>query len=285
MVGKPKGAAKREAAPVIKKDTPEKPAHPKAAVIAAFKNSLGMTTLGEGVPEKGSRGRQVDVKVGQATRQTVARDSRRRDQEQPSPSEFESPRLHQNPKARVPDLTGIPESVNENAFGNEYRGISREAFVRGRQLGPDRAKGLLDWLEEEGGRSVEEQEPGQAESAGGSRVQAPERSSPAADTRDPVGASEAVPVRGRSPGVVPEAPVAAPVYESITQEVDRRVKEECDRDPEINANALRPGMEIRVKQERRQKALEQAESPEVEPGEFPDYANESQQIRAGRRKR
>ena len=72
-----------------------------------------------------------------------------------------------------------------------------------------------------------------------------------------------------------------PVYESVSQEVERRTKEVCDQDPEANADAVRPHVEMLVKNERRQKALEAEGAARAEA---PDYDTGSQEVRRGRRR-
>jgi acetolactate synthase regulatory subunit len=64
----------------------------------------------------------------------------------------------------------------------------------------------------------------------------------------------------------------------VLQEVERRTKEVCERDPEANPDAVRPHVEMLVKNERRQKALE------AEGAEAPDYDTGSQEVRRGRRR-
>ena len=103
----------------------------------------------EGVPEKGtSRGRQVDMKVGphregappQRRERPASRVEARK--EQPSPSEFESPRLHQNSTA------GVIEAF-KSALGMTTLGGVPVDFLNG-TTGPN-AKvltGFDDWLEE-----------------------------------------------------------------------------------------------------------------------------------------
>ena len=78
------------------------------------------------------------------------------------------------------------------------------------------------------------------------------------------------------------APVVTPVYESLSQEVERRTKEVCDQDPEANADAVRPHVEMLVKNERRRRAAEQAEG--AGRAEAPDYDTGSQEVRRGRRR-
>ena len=205
VVGKPKGAAKREVAPVIKKDTPEKSTHPKAAVIAAFKSALGMTTLGEGVPEK---------------------------------------------------IDWLEEEGDGEGIEMEAGAIASTAA---RAEGAGEAKQGEDTRTDSGGADpVQGSEPGILPLSG----------------RNPSGASEAPPVRDRAPGVVPVAPVVTPVYESVPQEVERRTKEVCDRDPEANPDAVRPHVEMLVKNERRRQKAAAA----------PDYDTGSQEVRRGRRR-
>jgi hypothetical protein len=83
-------------------------------------------------------------------------------------------------------------------------------------------------------------------------------------------------------GFASEAPVVTPVYESIPQEVERRVKEVMDREPESDEAVVRSNVTDGVKKLRRQKALE-AEGSARE--EAPDYDTGSQEVRRGRRKR
>ena len=79
-----------------------------------------------------------------------------------------------------------------------------------------------------------------------------------------------------------KSPVVTPVCESLSQEVERRTKEVCDQDPEANADAVRPHVEMLVKNERRRRAAEQAEGAARE--ESPDYDTGSQEVRRGRRR-
>ena len=90
------------------------------------------------------------------------------------------------------------------------------------------------------------------------------------------------PVRGNSPGGIQGSSIAPPVYESVLQEVERRTKEVCERDPEANPDAVRPHVEMLVKNERRRRAAEQAEGAARE--ESPDYDTGSQEVRRGRRR-
>jgi hypothetical protein len=68
----------------------------------------------------------------------------------------------------------------------------------------------------------------------------------------------------------------------VLQEVERRTKEVCERDPEANPDAVRPHVEMLVKNERRRRAAEQAEGAARE--ESPDYDTGSQEVRRGRRR-
>ena len=202
---KPAKVKKGAPVPVIKEETPEKSTHPKAAVIAAFKSALGMTTLGEGVPEK---------------------------------------------------IDWLEEEGDGEGIEMEAGAIASTAA---RAEGAGEAKQGEDTRTDSGGADpVQGSEPGILPLSG----------------RNPSGASEAPPVRDRAPGVVPVAPVVTPVYESVPQEVERRTKEVCDRDPEANPDAVRPHVEMLVKNERRRQKAAAA----------PDYDTGSQEVRRGRRR-
>ena len=211
-----------------------------------------------------TRGRQVDVKVGphregappQRRERPASRVEARK--EQPSPSEFESPRLHQNSTAVI--------GAFKSALGMTTLG----------EVVPEK----IDWLEEESDGTTD----GEVEDHNRVERTGTGRSVPVFDAEHRSGLRGGT---GMGPtesdtGFASEAPVVTPVYESIPQEVERRVKEVMDREPESDEAVVRSNVTDGVKKLRRQKALE-AEGSARE--EAPDYDTGSQEVRRGRRKR
>ena len=94
----------------------------------------------------------------------------------------------------------------------------------------------------------------------------------------------AVTVSGPYRGITREAaePRRKPAPETQPAEIERRVKEVMDREPESDEAVVRSNVTDGVKKLRRQKALE-AEGSARE--EAPDYDTGSQEVRRGRRKR